>query len=275
MKGMIKMKKTYKFIALFATIILSVSVISACTSNNKTSEKSKSDNDSPNTYNSIIDENKLGNKNSQDNKEENVSPVENSQQNTTEENSKQSSEEINSSEPSNENDNPASESSEVSENTDNSSEESDGYYFDDEQIVDDYHTATVFTNNEEFNAIFSEMSINKDFESELKEAETVKDMREVTIKYATKWQNEVSKVYDSLYSILNENDTAKTALKDSQSNWNNSLTEIKEQFYTEASEDGAGSEKLLSADMAMMNYYKGRAAVLYEQIYKLTGSLDL
>ena len=32
---------------------------------------------------------------------------------------------------------------------------------------------------------------------------------------------------------------------------------------------------MLAADSAMMNYYKGRAAVLYEQIYQLTQTFSL
>ena len=100
-------------------------------------------------------------------------------------------------------------------------------------------------------------------------------MRNVTTNYAQRWQSEVSTAYNKLYALLADNTEAKTALENSQAEWNSGLAEIENSFYSEASESGAGTEALLSADTAVMNYYKGRAAVLYEQIYELTGSFEM
>lgn len=152
----------------------------------------------------------------------------------------------------------------------------DGYYFDDEQIVEDYHTAHDFTDNEEFNALFAENDLNRQFESDSREVENESDMRALTIRYGELWKQEAQDAYEKLSVLLEEVPAEQEKLVQSQQTWEASLEETENGFLQEASEQGVqGTQAMLAADSAMMNYYKGRAAVLYEQIYQLTGSFSL
>lgn len=200
------------------------------------------------------------------------------------------SDEVISSEPSEEESVESTESSaeevESSEESEESSEEEsvmtesealeasvNGYQFDDEQIVKDYHTAKEFTKNEEFNAIFKTNAIDAEFDKELRKAMSIHDMRNTTAEYMQKWAEEVDVAYNALYAKLEGNSEALAQLEASQQEWTDSASEAEESFAAEASE--AGSEGILAADTAMMNYYKGRTAVLLEQIYEIDGSITL
>lgn len=152
----------------------------------------------------------------------------------------------------------------------------DGYYFDDEQIVEDYHTAEEFTDNEEFNKLFRENDIDRHFQEEIRNAEDESDMRAVTIKYAGQWKSAVDLAYSKLYELLADVPAEQEKLVASQQEWISSLDETENGFRQDAAEEGIqGSAALLAADSAMMNYYKGRTAVLCLQIYILTGQLEL
>lgn len=267
------MKKKYRIIALFSAALISAALMSACNENQNTAGNNNSN--SAETSVIQIEQSKSGNDNPSDNGEEDVpSPESSVEENSIGEISEQ---------PEEQSENNIEESSggvsEQENSTENSSNENsntyEGYYFDDEQIVDDYHTATEFTDNEEFNALFTENPINSEYNSELQNVSTVAEMRNVTIQYAEKWKNEVSSVYDELYALLEKNDEAKNALEKSQTEWLGGLADVENEFYEKVSSDGAGSESLLSADTAVMNYYRGRAAVLYEQIYELTGKFEM
>lgn len=146
----------------------------------------------------------------------------------------------------------------------------DGYQFDDEQIVTDYHTAEEFTKNEEFNKLFRNNAIDTDYNDRLLDAMTLKDMREATIEFASVWKEEVGMVYDILCDMLKDKPDDLKKLEDSQKEWEDSLAVVESSFDAESL--GNGTEAMLSADTAMMNYYKGRAAVLLEQIYELEGN---
>ena len=147
----------------------------------------------------------------------------------------------------------------------------EGYEFDDEQIVEDYHTAVTFTDNEEFNDIFKNNAYDSAYNEELKNAVSIQDMRTVTSSYAEKWKAMVGTVYDALSAELDSEDNEK--LSESQEQWTQGLGKTESSFMEEAK--SGGTEGLLSADTAIMNYYKGRAAKLLEQIYTYNGSLDL
>lgn len=152
----------------------------------------------------------------------------------------------------------------------------DGYYFDDEQIVEDYHTAVEFTDNEEFNELFAKNNIDAQFQQEIREAENESDMRSVTIKYAELWKAEVDNAYNKLNTLLEDVPAEQEKLVQSQEEWSASLGDIEAGFKQDAASEGIqGTQAMLAADSAMMNYYKGRAAVLYLQIYILTGQSDL
>ena len=149
----------------------------------------------------------------------------------------------------------------------------EGYFFDDEDIVEDYHTATVFTDDEDFNKLFAENEIEKAYKEEMKNPETVAEMRIVTEDYTRRWQQQVDKAYDKLSAALDDRPEEKEKLVSSQEQWRSDLEKTEAGFIQEAS--GRGTYGLLAADSAMMNYYKGRAAVLYHQLYLLNGSFDM
>jgi hypothetical protein len=146
----------------------------------------------------------------------------------------------------------------------------DGYQFDDEQIVSDYHTAEEFTKNDEFNSIFKNNILDTEYTENLRDAMTLKEMREVTIECAKQWEEEVGMVYDVLCDMLKDKPEELKKLEASQDEWKISVTIAESSFNEEAA--SGGTEAMLSADTAMMNYYKGRAAVLLEQIYELNGN---
>lgn len=146
----------------------------------------------------------------------------------------------------------------------------DGYQFDDEQIVSDYHTAEEFTKNDEFNSIFKNNILDTEYTENLRDAMTLKEMREVTIECAKQWEKEVGMVYDVLCDMLKDKPEELKKLEASQDEWKISVTIAESSFNEEAA--SSGTEAMLSADTAMMNYYKGRAAVLLEQIYELNGN---
>ena len=147
----------------------------------------------------------------------------------------------------------------------------DGYEFDDEQIVEDYHTAVTFTDNEEFNEIFKNNAYDSAYNEDLKNAVSIQDMRTVTESYGEKWKAMVSTVYNALSVDLDAEENEK--LSQSQEQWLQGLAETESSFMDEAK--NGGTEGLLSADTAIMNYYKGRAAKLLEQIYTFNGGIDL
>ncbi len=177
-----------------------------------------------------------------------------------------------------------SEESKTEESSENSGEEEpdesqaaevsiDGYQFDDEQIVKDYHTATEFTSNEEFNKLFSGNALDVQYQQELQSADTLNSMRNTTISYAEKWKELSTRVYDDLHTKLADRPEEQAKLEQSQDEWIKSISETESSFNSEAS--SGGTEALLSADAAMMNYFKGRTAVLLEQIYELDATVDL
>lgn len=270
------MKNKYKIIALFSAVLISTSIMSACTSNPFSTTSYDNYESSVSTSIAEIEESKSGNVIPSNDESEVSSPEASNTESSVDESSVSEESEAQDSSP--ESSQPDDSSvAESSENTSSTVESStyEGYYFDDEQIVEDYHTATVFTDNEEFNNLFSNNAIDAAYNSELQNVSSIIEMRNVTTSYAKKWQSEVSTAYDKLYSLLSDNSEAKTALENSQTEWNKGLSDIENSFYSEASASGAGTEALLSADTAIMNYYKGRTAVLYEQIYELTGNFEM
>lgn len=149
----------------------------------------------------------------------------------------------------------------------------DGYQFDDEQIISDYHTATVYTSNDTFNEIFAENSLDMEYNSEQQEAATSSEINQINSSYSEKWKEKVKQIFNELDSMLQDMPEEHEKLVKSQDEWTNSLDDAESSFYSEASE--GGTEGLIAAGTAVMNYYKGRAAILLEQIYELNGEIDL
>lgn len=268
------MKKRYKFAAVFSALLMSVVFLTACsgeisiTANPKESSaeisQSQSDTENNAANTGSNGETEILYQNSSD---------ENSDDRTSEESQASQNTE-------------STEASDISGNSDESkpsdnpeqppqSSEDDGYYFDDEQIVDDYHTATEFTDNEEFNKLFLSNKIDANYQQELQDASTISKMRAVTANYAEIWKTEEEKVYKNLLDLLSDKHEAKSALEISEQEWKDGVREATDEFYADIDPNNSGSEELLSADTAVMNYYKGRTAKLYEQIYQLTGEFNM
>lgn len=308
------MKRTYKFAAVFAAVVMTASLMCGCDSSessktstaptesslasnieSQTSGKTLDDHNSNSADISNIDETEQSSQENidvsitSDSDENNESSVESSEENSnkvsdensdeiSDENSNENSDTENSNKESSvsENENSDQTSSEISENETSET----GYHFDDEQIVEDYHTANVFTSDETFNDIFSENEIDKSYQEELKEIMTVSDMRNAAQNYAKIWKEKVDVIYSELSEILEKNESEKESLLKSQNEWLAGLEDTENEFYAQASkalEEGQeiGTDELLSADTAVMNYYKARAAVLLEQIYVINGDINL
>ena len=155
---------------------------------------------------------------------------------------------------------------EPSEESTDTSETVQGYYFDDEQIIEDYHHATKFTDDEAFNELFAGNDIDKAYNDELKMAESTLEMRSITQKYADQWKSEQQEAYLKLYDQLQE--LILTRDEHHQTGDGSHMDVLSDSI-------DALAAKLDAADSAILNYYKGRAAVLYHQIYLLTGSFDM
>ena len=149
----------------------------------------------------------------------------------------------------------------------------DGYYFDDEQIVTHYHDAKAFTNDETFNELFSKNKIDQQYEEETEMMETLSQMREAAIRYGEIWKAEVTKAYQKLFDALKDKPEEQQKLEKSQQEWESSLSDAESSLREEAEENGTLGP--LAADNSVMNYYKGRACVLYHQLYLLNGSFSM
>lgn len=274
------MKKKYKFIAVFSALAVSVVLMTACANNTNPTSDGTTESSTEISHSQTDDKNNAENSNS-DNETDISTEISTEESTDTEtETSEQSeaSKDNESEEPSEVSE--ISENSEVSNDTEKSEQPSkpddeDGYYFDDEQIVDDYHTATEFTDNTEFNKLFLSNRIDKEYQQELQNATSVSKMRTVTSSYAEIWKTEEEKAYKALAELLNDKPEAKSSLEISEQEWKDGLQEVTDGFYADSELNDGGSEGLLSADTAVMNYYKGRTAKLYEQIYELTGEFNM
>ena len=149
----------------------------------------------------------------------------------------------------------------------------DGYYFDDEQIVTHYHDVKAFTNDETFNELFSKNKIDQQYKEETEMMETLSQMREAAIRYGEIWKAEVTKAYQKLFDALKDKPEEQQKLEKSQQEWESSLSDAESSLREEAEENGTLGP--LAADNSVMNYYKGRACVLYHQLYLLNGSFSM
>ena len=149
----------------------------------------------------------------------------------------------------------------------------DGYYFDDEQIVTHYHDVKAFTNDETFNELFSKNKIDQQYKEETEMMETLSQMREAAIRYGESWKAEVTKAYQKLFDALKDKPEEQQKLERSQQEWESSLSDAESSLREEAEENGTLGP--LAADNSVMNYYKGRACVLYHQLYLLNGSFSM
>ena len=161
----------------------------------------------------------------------------------------------------------------MEEGAETSEDGQDGYYFDDEQIVTHYHDVKAFTNDETFNELFSKNKIDQQYKEETEVMETLSQMREAAIRYGEIWKAEVTKAYQKLFDALKDKPEEQQKLEKSQQEWESSLSDAESSLREEAEENGTLGP--LAADNSVMNYYKGRACVLYHQLYLLNGSFSM
>ncbi len=161
----------------------------------------------------------------------------------------------------------------MEEGAETSEDGQDGYYFDDEQIVTHYHDVKAFTNDETFNELFSKNKIDQQYKEETEMMETLSQMREAAIRYGEIWKAEVTKAYQKLFDALKDKPEEQQKLERSQQEWESSLSDAESSLREEAEENGTLGP--LAADNSVMNYYKGRACVLYHQLYLLNGSFSM
>ncbi|MBQ1658990.1 MAG: hypothetical protein II059_04015 [Clostridia bacterium] len=297
------MKRNLKSIALFCALISACLMIAACGSKTSDENKKLPDNKAVSTVNStetsstVVSQSQEQASSADTGSEESVQAPESSadvseteeksevrqqtqQSGENPENSTENKKETSDEEKSRTSEN--SKAAEVSKDVSDEQSENDvpdiynGYYFDDEQIVKDYHTADEFTADEKYNALFKDNKIDKEMTDELKNAENETDMRNIAIKYSEIWKNESEKVYNKLSDMLEEKPEEKEKLISSQAEWTEGLEAAEASFQSEAEEKGLnGTQLFLSVDSAMLNYYRGRTAVLYYQIYLLSGSFGI
>lgn len=149
----------------------------------------------------------------------------------------------------------------------------DGYQFDDEEIVKDYHHPDKFTDNEEFNKIFEKNKLDKEYNDKLKDAMTNAQMLSATNEYSGKWSKAEEAAYKALLKKLDKLETEKNKLISSEKDWSSNIRTVEESRDHEA--EGGGTEALLSGSAEILNRYKSRTAVLLEQIYSLEGDIDI
>ncbi len=258
------MKKRIFSALLIMSLVMSTAILGGCNDN------SDKDSDSTQTAASAAD--------TTDSSEASEEPSDDTQQSSAEEVSEQTAPEISeqqSSEESSEQESSEQESSEMSFESMTESEaleaSTEGYQFDDEQVVTDYHTAETFTDNEFFNDMFKENALDKAFIEQSKLASSTSDMLNLTTEFTAKWRDMADTACEALGQDLDEENNKK--LLESQERWTKGLTAQEEAFMSEA--ESGGTEAVLAANTAIMNYYKGRAAKLFEQLYTINGEIQL
>lgn len=253
------MKKRIFSALLIMSLVMSTAILGGCNDN------SDKDSDSTQTAASAAD--------TTDSSEASEEPSDDTQQSSAEEVSEQTAPEISEQQSSEESS--EQESSEMSFESMTESEaleaSTEGYQFDDEQVVTDYHTAETFTDNEFFNDMFKENALDKAFIEQSKLASSTSDMLNLTTEFTAKWRDMADTACEALGQDLDEENNKK--LLESQERWTKGLTAQEEAFMSEA--ESGGTEAVLAANTAIMNYYKGRAAKLFEQLYTINGEIQL
>ena len=156
-----------------------------------------------------------------------------------------------------------------------SDESSGGAYFpDDEKIVKEHHTSQTLTDDSKFNELFENNSIDKECTDKMKDAVTDTEMRGVIGEFTDKWKEQAQTAYEKLKELLKDNPDELEALENSQKDLENELDTKKETLYSHEHFVEFGTMGLLQADTEIMNLYRSRAAVLYQQIFALTGNME-
>ena len=89
---------------------------------------------------------------------------------------------------------------------------------------------------------------------------------EVSEKYAGIWREEVAAAYDALLEKVT--DERKETLKKEQQAWSDGTEAALQEFHDDAQAVG-GSMAQVDEASRVMDYYRGRATTLYEELYAL------
>lgn len=147
----------------------------------------------------------------------------------------------------------------------------------DDEIIennDDEHTSIpVLTDNEQFNELFQNNSIDKQYDNELKYCESSTEMVNKTNEYAQKWYNEVFNAYDLLITLVD--DEKAQYLQESFDEWASTVSDTVNQYNEEARLNGGTNVQILEASNKIMIFYRTQAAEYYKQIYEITGDCQL
>lgn len=242
-------KKTFRFLAICTAIIAATFALTSCDSIQTTSSASKDTQTSQNltTEQSTTITEMSGSAHSDNLIEESV----------LEENSV--------SEVSDEASSPESSVSEQEE----SSQSDFPYTSDDENIEESTHTQPSYTDNSDFNTLFSKNPLDASYQQAMADA-TEASMNNIALQYISYWQTEVENAYNTLLTLTDSPDT----LTSEQKAWSMETETQKQEIYDNVI-GGEGTLAILSVHTEVMSLYKNRAAALYEKIYTLSGEFNL
>lgn len=124
----------------------------------------------------------------------------------------------------------------------------------------------VETDDKDFNAKFKENPIDQAYIQDNNNAISNRDMVEVSDKYAEIWKKEVSSAYEKLLEKVSSD--RRESLKAEQKAWNDGTEAALAEIEEEAAAVG-GTMAQVDASSRVMDYYRSRAAKLYEELYSL------
>lgn len=158
---------------------------------------------------------------------------------------------------------PTPEVSEESE--DSSSDEEDNNYSHSESSLPDVDGSVQFV------SIFSNNVIDATYIETLNTVSTVTEMVNTASTATASWEREISYAYNVLMGLLD--DEAKDDAELEQAAWYNDLPIITSEIQSLYSDDASMNKFYIAYETMLV--YRDRAAVLYYDIYEITGTIEL
>lgn len=124
----------------------------------------------------------------------------------------------------------------------------------------------VETENKDFDTKFRDNPIDKAYIKDNNNAISNRDMVEVSDKYAEIWKKEVSSAYEKLLEKVTAE--RRGTLKAEQKAWSDGTEAALREIEDEAAAVG-GTMAQVDASSRVMDYYRSRAAKLYEELYQV------
>jgi Protein of unknown function (DUF1311). len=126
---------------------------------------------------------------------------------------------------------------------------------------------TVETDDKAFDKKFADNPIDKVYISEAAKAVSNVDMVNVSEKYSTIWQQEITHAYAELTKQMKTDSSTKPQqLKAEQAQWENGKGAALKKIGDDAQAEG-GSMAQVNEASKVMDFYRGRAAQLYRELY--------